>query len=395
MAADTPLTAAERAALLVKHAASLEKFDAECEKSIGITKIPCAYSAATLATMLRDGRIIRWDQNRKEVKARAGTSEMFMVTLAAKRSVGTFVCYWNGKPIADADGRPQIRPSKDHPIVIYEGGHRSRWLDQIFNNKTEVCTGLDLKTLEQLRPEAAKKIRTARFTLDVNTHESGVVPEDYIKEEYEIINTTVTAFSIGESVASSTDDVRNNLQTLLKAALSHRKPSTKARDGELAEIRALVNGALGQFMDLKKESLHGQPPPTAEQILNAEENIAAFAEAENQVIALFDNNAPLKTRIDARKSDFKMDSALMAGLAACVSAAQREAVIDDYVSLYFGFFENKEEWKATLKEITGGGAGKHNSGNSVFVARWKKVVNLVRPPDDLEEGEALNVADAV
>jgi hypothetical protein len=248
--------------------------------------------------------------------------------------------------------------------------------------------------LEQLRPEAVREMRASRITLDVNTHESGIVPIEYIKEEYEIINTTTATFSAGEIVASSTDDVRNDLQALVRKALSHRKPSPKARDGEKAEWRALANGALGQIMLMKVDALVGQPAPSAEATLRAREIIECFAEAERQVIALFANKALLKKRMDARKSDFKMDAALMFAFNDCVSVAGREAVIADYVSLYRNFFEDKAVWSATIKEITGGGAGKHNEGNKIFEARWKKVVNLLRPAAQ-EEGEALNVADAV
>ena len=389
------ITAVERSALLTKHAAALAKFDAARQHSLGIKKIAYPLQAVTLAAMLRDKRAVRWDQNRKEVKARAGDATKFMLTLATRRSGGMFVCYWNGALETSADGKPEIHPTQENPIVIYEGGHRSRWLESIFDNTTEVYDGLDMEMLEQLRPEAVREIRASRITLDVNTHESGTVPIEYIKEEYEIINTTTATFSAGEIVASSTDDVRNDLQALVSRALSHRKPSPKARDGEKAEWRALANGALGQIMLMKVDALVGQPAPSAEATLRAREIIEAFAEAERQVIALFANNAPLKKRMDARKSDFKMDAALMSAFDACVSPAQREAVIADYVTLYRNFFEDKAEWSTTIKEITGGGAGKHNSGNNIFTARWKKVVNLLRPPPALAEGDALAAGDHI
>jgi hypothetical protein len=373
------ITAGERSALLTRHAVSLAKFDAVRQHSLGIKKILHPLQATTLATYLKDGRAIRWDQNRKEVKARAGDATKFMLTMATRRSGGMFVCYWNGAVATGADGKPEIHPTQQNPIVIYEGGHRSRWLESIFDNTTEVYEGLDMAMLEQLRPEAVREMRASRITLDVNTHESGIVPIEYIKEEYEIINTTTATFSAGEIVASSTDDVRNDLQALVRKALSHRKPSPKARDGEKAEWRALANGALGQIMLMKVDALVGQPAPSAEATLRAREIIECFAEAERQVIALFANKALLKKRMDARKSDFKMDAALMFAFNDCVSVAGREAVIADYVSLYRNFFEDKAVWSATIKEITGGGAGKHNEGNKIFEARWKKVVNLLRP----------------
>jgi hypothetical protein len=194
-------------------------------------------------------------------------------------------------------------------------------------------------------------------------------------------------------VAASTDQIRNELQTLLSRALSHRKPHPKARDGEKTELRQLVNGALGQIMLNKAPVVLGQPEPSAEATLKAQEIIECFAEAERQVIALF-ADAKLKKRMDARKSDFKMDAAFMFALNDCVSAAQREATIADYVSLYRNFFEDKAEWSTTIKEITGGGAGKHNIDNTIFATRWKKVVNLLRPPAQ-EEGDALVPEDAV
>jgi hypothetical protein len=381
--------------MLLKHADSLAKFDAARLRSQGIRKISYPAQAATLAAMLHDGRAIRWDQNRKEVKKRAGDSSKFMLTLATRRSGGIFVCYWNGKPIADADGKLQLQPTKENPIVIYEGGHRSGWLDQIFNNTATVFEGLDMETLSQLRPDSVEDIRSARITLDVNTHESGIVPIEYIKEEYEVINTTGASFSAGEIVAASTDEIRNELQALIAKALSKRKVNVKkVRDVEKAEWRALANGALGQVIDMKNDSLNGQPAPAPEAVIRAKEIIEAFAEGERQVIMLFTDNVAVKKRIDARTSDFKMDATFMIALAGTVSPAQRIAVISDYVNLYRMFFSEKTVWGPLVKDITGGGGGKH-SGNSVLMGRWKKIVNKVRPAAAPLEGEALVAASAV
>ena len=388
------ITAVERSALLTKHAAALAKFDAARQHSLGIKKIAYPLQAVTLAAMLRDKRAVRWDQNRKEVKARAGDATKFMLTLATRRSGGMFVCYWNGELRTSADGEPKIHPTQQNPIVIYEGGHRSRWLESIFYNTTEVFDGLNMTMLEKLRPEVVREIHAAHITLSVNTHTSGTVPLDYIKQEYEIINTTTTPFSMGESIAASTDQIRNELQDLLSRALRHRKPSTKPRDGEKTELRQLVNGALGHFMLKKEADLLGESAPSAEAIQRARDIIEAFAEAERQVIALFADKAELKKRMDARKSDFKMDAALMSAFDAA-SAAGRAAVIADYVSLYRNFFEDKAEWSTTIKGITGGGAGKHNKDNNIFRARWKKVVDLLRPPAPLAEGEALHAVRAI
>jgi len=387
------ITAVERSALATKHAVSLAKFDAARKHSLGIKKVPHPLQATTLAAMLNDGRAKCWEENRKEVEPRAGDAAKFMLTLATHRCAGMFVCFWNGAVATGADGKPEIRPTQENPIFIFEGGHRSRWLKSIFENTTEMYDGLNMAMLEKLRPETVREIRAARITLDVNTHESGTVPLDYIKQEYEIINTTTTPFSMGECVAASTDQIRNELQALLSRALSHRKPHPKARDGEKTELRQLVNGALGQPMLNKAPVVLGQPEPSAEATLRAQEIIECFAEAERQVSALF-ADAKLKKRMDARKSNFKMDAAFMFALNDSVSAAQREAAIADYVSLYRNFFEDKEQWSTTIKEITGGGAGKHNIDNTIFAARWKKVENLLRPPAQ-EEGDALAPEDAV
>ena len=395
MSSSSTITEAERAELLVMHADSLAKFDLARQRSRGITKICYPAQAATLAAMLRDGRAIRWDQNRKEVKARAGDSSRFMLTLATRRSGGMFVCYWNGNPVADALGNMQIQPTKENPIVIYEGGHRSRWLDQIFDNTTTVFEGLDMEMLELLRPDAVVDIRSARITLDINTHESGTVPLEYIKEEYEIINTTAASFSAGEIVAASTDDVRNELQALVAKALSKRKVNAKKiRDAEKAEWRALANGALGQIMDMKADSLVGQPAPTPDAVLRAKEIIEAFAEGERQVVALFTNDAAVKKRIDARASEFKMDSVFMIALAGTVSPAQRTTVVNDYVNFYRKFFSDKGVWAPLVKEITSGGGGKHIT-NSVLMGRWKNLVSKIRPAAAPVEGEALVAVSAV
>jgi hypothetical protein len=318
----------------------------------------------------------------------------FMLSLASRRCPGMFVSYYNGPLTTDAEGKSIVVPTKENPIIIYEGGHRSRWLDQIFSNTTEVFPGLDMETLKEIEPEAYDDIRKACIALAVNTHESGTVPKDFINDEYNAINTTMAPFNQGETVASSTDHVRNDLQAELAAAIASRKGGKKARDGDKTELRALVNASLGQIADTKIDSLVGQPDPTEDAILGAYENIQKFESIETQLNALFQNNAAAKKRIINRKSDFKLDATVMVALGNCASDAQRDKVVEDYVSFYSTFFADKAVWTAAVKEVTGGGAGKHNTGNGVFTSRWKKLLNKVRPPTPIAEGESLSAAQA-
>jgi len=375
MSSTRTYTAEEIAAEKVKHAVSLTKLDKELRFSAGIKKIPMKFTVAEVAAMLADGRAIQWEKNRAEVKSRAGGPDEYMLTLAARRSGGTFVCYMNGKCPVDAKGN--VTPTKENPLVIYEGGHRSRWIKAFFNNEVQIIAGLDLTTLKQIHPETVTAIRNAFITFHVNTHESGSVPEEFVKKEYELINTKTEGFSVGEMVAASNDKIRNELQDLMADALGH-KPGSKKRDMDQAELRALVNGALGQAMDKKEASLTGQEDPTELEVVQAKKVIDGIVEIERQLAALYVESAAQKKRLEARTLDFKMLSTIISGLVSTVSDETMTESISVVVDFYRQFFGDAKTWTKMKSEITGGSAGKHNN-NKVFENRWLKLKNKMRP----------------
>ena len=364
-------------ALRVTHSASLATFNRIYQLSKGILKIQKSYKTSTLAAMLRDGRAIRWLLNRKEVKARSGSAAAYMQSLACKASTGTFVCYWDG-PVTIVNGKTTFEPTVANPIVIYEGGHRSRWLDEIYNNTTQVAPGITLEILRVLHPEAAAAVEAAPVTLNINTHESGKVPEEYVKWEYDTINSTVEAFSAGESIAASRDETRNELDKLIVAALSKRKVSEKAREGNKVIVRAMTNGALGKPFDQKIENLQDSSELTPEQIETAKMNIEQFASMEEKIEVLCAGNTETKKRFRKRIYLFRQDATLMHAIVAAPTKTLKEAVVEDIVKFHEMFFLDEAAWKEAEK-VFGGGAGKHVN-NRVYVDRWLKIQNLVHPP---------------
>jgi hypothetical protein len=376
-------------ALRIKHQAALEKFDKSQKKSDGITKIPMAYKASTLAQMLRDKRAIRWDGNRDEVKARLGTDRMYMNSLANKRSTGLFVAFWNGTLV---DGK--IVPTVDNPLVIYEGGHRSRWLDGICNGTTEVEDGLTLEVLRILRPVAAKAIDEAPIKMDVNVHESGVVPEDYVKQEYEVINTTSEGFSLGESVSASTDEVQNELDRQMKDALGKRTIKPKNRDADAATIRSLTHGSLGMSLEKTKKSLLTPVDISKEQQATAEKNIEFFKAAEDQILQKFLDDKKTYARVKKRGLKHAEDATVMFAIADAPTTNLKMEVVKNIVKFYEMFFPDNAKWKEAAS-VFGGGSGKHYSDSDVFRARWRKIVALVNPPKDVVDQDGIEMPMAV
>jgi hypothetical protein len=378
-------------ALRETHATAIAAFNKIFRLSSGITKIQKSYRTSTLAAMLRDGRAIRWLLNRKEVQARSGSAAMYMQSLACKASTGMFVCYWNGEVTLDAKGKPTFEPTVANPIVIYEGGHRSRWLDEIYNNTTQVAPGITLEILRILNPEAAAAMESAPVILNINTHESGEVPIEYVKWEYATINCTVEAFSAGETVAASRDEVRNELDALVVAALRKRHVTPKKREGNKVIVRAMTNGALGKAFDQRAESLQDASELKPEQIESAKTNIALFASMEEKIEVLCAGNPETKKRFRKRIYLFRQDATLMNAIVTAPTRSLKEAVVEDIVKFHEMFFLDEAAWKEAEK-VFGGGAGNHST-SAVFADRWVKIQNLVHPAPAPTEEVELEMAD--
>lgn len=368
----------------------------------GIVKVPLRMSVKRLAKLMAEGKakIAKW--NREEVKVRDGTAEDFLRSLALGLSPGMMLAYWNGKLV---DGK--VVPTVENPIIIYEGGHRTRWTESIFANITEM-DGMTLSYFQTNDPVIAKCVEDAAIEMTVSTHPSGVVNEEFVKKDYEESNSKSEHVTPGEILRVQTMDNRTPLQEDIKRAMT-RNIKEKKQDGNLEILRALVHGAAGctEQMSMKKDALMAQAELSPEQLNKARTTIAALASVETGIAGLYEDpgKLPKKASIDAksihkakrtlykrihdRQLDLSVDGVYIAALASAPTDAARQAVVDDIVEFHRRFFSDEAEWNGVMKDLKKATVERSRyKPEGPFRARWQKITNRLRPIalDGAEEG---------
>lgn len=327
-------------------------------KSRYIQKLPMSFTANMFAQMLKDKRIVVADWNRDEVKVRAGNAKELMISLATGADIGKFLVYWNGNLVEG--NLPLEKITAKCPLQIYEGGHRSRWLSEIFNDDItyEGFTLSELKKISNPKDEDDEftAISNARidFTVAVTNHPSGKVPIEFLKHEFGQTNQNICPPTAGEMIAVSPDEDRNDLIERFTKVLQ-RNLRSLAREKLLAQKCALVNGALGkvEMMNMKSDSILGKMDITKEEKELAVKVIAAFGLMEQQILDHFSqkDKKTLK-RVKDRQLEISFDGAIMYALSKCENDNERCSVVKTVVDFYKMFFENKETWKQEQKEVT-------------------------------------------
>lgn len=360
-----------------------------------VVKIPKRWKASDVATMLNDRRIVVADWNRDEVKARAGNSEEMMISLATGADVGKFLVYWNGKLTPNKKGEYTItleNITETAPLYIYEGGHRSRWLTQIFKNET-LYEGMNLDELREVSnakdvDDEFTAISNAPidFAVAVTTRENGIVPIAFLKHEFHQTNFNICPPNAGELIAVSNDTIRQSLVDKLTNALQ-RTLKEKKREGVLVEKYALVNGALGRIdlMNSKTTSILDKGEITDEQRDNAEKTIAAFSSIETQIKTHFSTKGKaVVTRVKNRGIVLRFDGIIVYALSKCSTDEERAIVVKTVVDFYKMFFENKDTWTSEERDVSKpASGGKTMAGSHIdehrFKLGWARMKNKVNP----------------
>lgn len=345
----------------------------------GIRKIPIRLTVKMLAQLKREGKVIIAKWNREEVRNRDGTAEDFFFSLSLGLSPGMMLAYWNGILV---DGK--VVPTVENPIIIYEGGHRTRWTESIFSNITEV-DGMTLSYLQTNDPDIAKCVEDAVIEMTVSTHPSGVVNEEFVKKDYQESNSKSEHVAPGEIIRVQTTDNRTPLQDAIKSAMK-RDIKSKGQDGNLEILRALVHGAAGctAQMNMKKDALMKQTELTPEELNKARTTITALALAETGIAGLYaaidKETKKIHKRVMARQLDLAVDGVYVAALASASTDAARQAVVDDIVAFHRKFFADKTVWADVMKDLKKATVERSRYGpEGPFRARWQKIVNHLRP----------------
>jgi len=302
-----------------------------------------------------------------------------MESLSTGISAGIFLAYWHGK-VTYKDGEATIEPTDDNPIYVYEGGHRTRWTEAIFNNKVDY-EDMDYDTLCVVDPDTAKEIRETVIEMTVSVSEDLGELEKFAKRDYERVNKFAQILKPGEIIRTDADPVRVELENDLKKAMK-RNLKPKDRDVDREDLRALVHGAAGltDCMDKKKGSLTETDELTSEQTEKASVVIRAFGQAESEIVEAF-TDKKVKTRLQNRQLDLPLDGTFVYALQAAKNDTDRMTVKNDIVNFYRRFFANKEDWTAKLKEIKKATVerSRYKTGEPPYPTRWVRIQRMLRP----------------
>jgi len=255
----------------------------------GIKKQHIPYKFSTLMTLINDGKIKSDDWNREEVMKRPGDAADLMKSMAMGWSISMILGYWNG--IGD------LAPTKENPIRITEGGHRYRWLKDIIDNKALLDT-YSLNRLKDIHPDVYQTIMDYKIIVEITTHETGTVPENYVKGEYQAVNTKGSMLTAGETLRASTDIKFNELVKKLETAFKNRKVKMEklARDKALEVYAAIIYGITegSDAMKPSKDILLSNIEITDEKFTRAVAVIKAISDLEDTLYKEWRTNADAK-----------------------------------------------------------------------------------------------------
>ena len=360
----------------------------------GITTHVVVYSLRDVIGLLNDGALQKSEFNRNEVKARAGNADELFQTIAMGQCMGIVYASWDGT------GKPKLTQAK--PGKLSEGGHRvMRWIPKIRDGEA-LLFGLPLRAIETEHPELYKVIMTYKITFWITTHESGVVPESYMKSEYQRCNTMTALLTNGEVLRASENEAHNQLVERLLAGvvMQHKGTDTREKLRELAT--ALVNGLLYGVDEINtKQGLvaTASRPVTTEDQAAASRILEKYIAIEDAVLESFQEEAVPDDASRAEKARLKALNKLVSDrrklftgrtcslafdgvlLAALINTGDLERTGAAILKFYELSLSDKETWKANHGAVCEAGPGNsaryYNSRR--FEHGWGRLQSIVDP----------------
>lgn len=384
--APVPAPVLDRVALEAKYHDKLAQMRERRARIQHITKHRNPLRAKTLYSWFTKGLLKIADWNRGEVEDREGTPEEWMESLAEKVSPGHFIAYWVGT--LDKSGK--FAPTPANPVIVYEGGHRTRWTQKIFSNEV-LYYGMTYSELAVVDPETATAIEDSVIDMTISISPNAERLVEFAKHEYDRVNTRGANLRAGEIIRTGADVNRAALEATFKGALK-RDLKSKKRDADLEDLRALVHGAAGltDRMDKKSGSLTKVTPLTAAEIDKALTVIAAVATAESRIANLFEDKR-VKNRVRSRQLVLPYDGTLVYALQAASNMAEQDSVVDDWVTYHQMFFADATVWGEKMKDLKRATVdrSRYGPGETAYPGRWARIQNSIRPiaPAALNEAE--------
>jgi len=330
----------------------------------GVKKQQKPYKFSTFMALVKDGKIKSDDWNREEVKKRPGDANDLMKSIAMNWSISMILGYW--------DGVGELSPTKENPIRITEGGHRYRWIKKIIDNEA-LLDNMSLNVLNEKHPELYKTIMDYTIVVEITTHASGKVPQDYVKGEYQAVNTKGSMLTAGETLRACTDSKFNELVEMLEESFKNRKvkmekqPRDKALETYAAIIRGITRGS--DEMKPNKEILLSNNEISDEMFKRTSSIIKALGELEATVYRDW-----ARTNLEAKK--FLEDKVTLEThgpiIHALRSATEAEwpGIIESARKFFQRSLVDKETRKANMDRLKSAPKKGSNGGGRLNAARY-------------------------
>lgn len=345
----------------------------------GIKKHTILYTLAQIKELIESDSIISAPWNRTEVKQdqHIGKANTLLESIVAGRSINMLLGFWNGNALTSSE----IKPTKESPLQITEGGHRLRWLRSILVKNTITFDNKNLAEIQRDNRSLYDFIMEYKITVEIKTHESGIVPEKYMKEEYRAVNTGGTNLSPGEIARASTDENSIELGEMFKRMFKHRMDKMKAQDKNRDKGTAILNALLRSMnnndFSLMKSTLTTLPIIDDVRSEVIEAMIVSLGELE---------------QIKYESASDKVKKAMSTGICQKLHGTFFYALCNDTtpptaLDTIGKFFEistvDEETYKANVKNVMGtsltGGNGGSRMNNEFYTNAWVRLRTIVTP----------------
>lgn len=262
-------------------------------------------------------KIAEW--NRDAIANHPGNAEDWLKSILSRLSLGIRIGYRNGKVSASDNLSPST------PILLSDGGHRTRWDMEIVD-----------KLLNTLSPDEKKLVLNTVIHINVTTHDDGIPLDDYAKAEYQETNRKIKSLTNGENLRANRNPA---LQTLIDAMISILDLRTESKDLAREAVLESVVGAIAGMMNglhhmTKRESdLLGLEvkPEKIEPVLKI---IANWKDTEEELYEMYAANPAALEMLQSRTFDLKYDGRFLVGLIEAADEAEVTRAKDAIIGAY-------------------------------------------------------------
>ena len=262
-------------------------------------------------------KIAEW--NRDAVPNHPGNAKDWLKSILNRLSLGIRIGYRNGKVTA----LDKLTPGT--PILLSDGGHRTRWDMEIVD-----------KLLKTLSPDDQKIVLDTVIHINVTTHVDGLPLDDYAKAEYQETNRKIKSLTNGENLRANSNPA---LQSLIDAMTSILDLRTESKDMPREAVLESVVGAIAGMMNgldhMTKRATDvlglEVKPEKMEQVLKI---ITNWKDMEEELYDMYAANPAALKMLRSRTFDLKYDGRFIVGLIEATDEAEVTRAKDAIIGAY-------------------------------------------------------------